>query len=186
MTERVAGVVATEPVEPVEPFEPVEPGERGSPWWARWPGAFTLAAVWVVANVVWFERNRGSRLWDHEEVGYVRGVAQFGRLRSGSSMWDALHAGYTGPIQALLGAPSQWLFGVDQATVIWENVALTAVSVSRLRDGASPGRSPGGIAAAALTLFVPGMLENARGAPRWSRRPPSPPSRSSPSWPEVG
>jgi len=134
-------------------------------WWTGWNGMVLLAAAWVVANVAWFETHRGSRLWDHEEVGYVRGVAYFGRLRQGSSMWDALHGGYTGPMQALLGAPSQWLFGVDQATVIWENIALTAVSailvywtVRRLADGGA------GLAAAALVLCVPGMLENARGA----------------------
>jgi hypothetical protein len=65
----------------------------------------------------------------------------------------------------LLGAPSQWLLGVDSATVIWENFVLTAVSallvyamVRRLADGRAA------IVAIALMLLVPGMLENSRGA----------------------
>lgn len=134
-------------------------------WWTGWTGALALVAVWAVANVAWIQANRGARLWDHEEVGYVRGVAHLGRLRQGSSMWDALHSGYTGPMQALLGAPSQWAFGVDEATVVWENVALTAATgllvywvVRRLADRTA------GLAAAALVLLVPGMIENARGA----------------------
>ncbi len=138
---------------------------RGGGPWRGWAAMVALASVWIVANVAWFQANRGSRLWDHEEVGYVRGVVYFGRLRRGSSMWSALHDGYTGPMQAILGAPSQWLFGSEQATVIWENIALTALTalvvfwmVRRLADPVA------GLVAGSLVLLVPGMIENARGA----------------------
>ena len=150
---------------PSAPVRDADPEHPTPSRWAGWTGSLTMAGAWVIANVVWFQANRGAHLFDHEEVGYVRGVAHFGRLRQPASMWDDLHNGYTGPMQALLGAPSQWLFGASEATVFWENIALTAASVllaywmvRRLADGVA------GLAAAALVLATPGMLENARGA----------------------
>ena len=165
---------------PGAPVRDADPEHPTPSRWAGWTGSLTMAgACGSSPTSCGSRRNRGAHLFDHEEVGYVRGVAHFGRLRQPASMWDDLHNGYTGPMQALLGAPSQWLFGASEATVFWENIALTAASallaywmVRRLADGVA------GLAAAALVLATPGMLENARGrAPRWCRPPPSP------SWP---
>jgi 4-amino-4-deoxy-L-arabinose transferase-like glycosyltransferase len=128
-------------------------------------GIATVGAVlWVIANIVWFQVNRADRLWDHEELTYAQNVAFFAS-QEGDVPWAGLFAGHYGPMQALLGAPWQWLSGVDQATVVWVNIVLTAVTgvlvyrlVCRLADGAA------GLVAGALVLLTPGMLENARGA----------------------
>lgn len=120
--------------------------------------------VWVVANAVWFQVHRGARLWDHEEMTYAQNVAHFA-AQEGDYPWSGLFVAHYGPMQAMLGAPSQWLFGINEATVVWVNIGLTAITglvvywiVCRLADGAA------GLVAGALVLLTPGMLENARGA----------------------
>ena len=129
-----------------------------------WGAATVGAVVWASANVVWFDVHRSARLWDHEEATYVRLVSYFASGEGGAP-WSGLFVAHYGPMQALLGAPFQWLFGVNEATVVYLNIALTAVTgllifwtVSRLAD------PPAGLVAGALVLFTPGMLENARGA----------------------
>lgn len=121
--------------------------------------------TWLVLNVIWFQRMRGSRMWDHEETAYVLRTSTLPTLRSPSAVWDALHEGPTGPLQAMLGVPTHLVFGVDQATVIWVNLGLTALTA--LATAAAVRRLAGrgaGIVACAFVLVAPGILENSRGA----------------------
>src|SRR5690606_25557104 len=105
-----------------------------------------------------------SGLFDHEEVGYATTLVRLGRHRQPSSIWDTVMEGYTGPLQPLVGAPAQWLLGVDPAGLYWESLAfgagigLTTYWLARRLGGPVPG-----LVAAAGILVTSGVLENARG-----------------------
>jgi 4-amino-4-deoxy-L-arabinose transferase-like glycosyltransferase len=135
--------------------EPLSP----TVWWA-----VVITVVWTVANVVWVNVQRNARLWDHEENAYVLTSAQFVEFTTVGDAWADLVGTHVGPLQRLVSAVPQTLFGVDEATLLWQNVGFTALTgllvfviVRRLSDGW------GGVVACASVLLASGMVENARG-----------------------
>lgn len=152
---------------------PVVPGSEvgapdpspSRPRWARvatHPVAWLLGS-WTVLNLAWLWGNRRSRLFELDEAGYARMAVSFSRQRSWDGVVDVLHEGNHGPLQAVLAAPPQWLTGPDPATLLWQNVvfgtgaaAAVYVMVARLA-----GRRPA-LAATAITLLSPGVIEHSR------------------------
>lgn len=122
-----------------------------------------LVGAWVALNSLWLWTNRRSRVFEIDEAGYASTAARLARQRTLRGVWQVLHEGSSGPLQAILAAPPQWLRGADPATLLWENVLFgagtalaTYVMAKRLA-----GRGAG-LAAAAIVLLSPGVIDFSR------------------------